>query len=149
MANLLNIPKNEGHYYVLSLILCLFIIFPVEIPSEVARIINSVLGKVVIVILVLNLFMANYVAGTVAIVAAYELVRRSESANVTSGGLSRKYIPTERVKTGNLNAINQFPVTVEEIVIQQKIPYTFNLSTNPGSPYLPTPDDTHDAEALN
>ena len=60
-----------------------------------------------------------------------------------------KFVPTEAVKTGNLNKFNQFPITVEEIVIKQKIPYSFNIA-NPSSraPYVPTAEDIHDASSI-
>ena len=49
MKNLLSIPKGHGHYYILSLVLILFIIFPVEIPKELGSLVDSVLGKIVVV----------------------------------------------------------------------------------------------------
>ena len=45
MKNLLSIPKGHGHYYILSLVLILFIIFPVDIPKELGSLVDSVLGK--------------------------------------------------------------------------------------------------------
>ena len=42
--------------------------------------------------------------------------------------------------------MNQFPVTVEEIVIKRNIPYSFNI-TNPTltTTFRPVNEDTHDA----
>ena len=60
-----------------------------------------------------------------------------------------KFIPSEKAKTSNLNMYNQFPVTVEEIVIKSKLPYSFNLS-NPAdnASYKPIQDDMHSATAI-
>ena len=60
-----------------------------------------------------------------------------------------KYVPTEQVKTSNLNKFNQFPVTVEELVIKQKIPYSFNIS-NPAvtSHFSPNTEDTRNASSV-
>ena len=55
MKNLLNIPKSQRHYYILSLVLILFIVFPIEIPKELSALVDSVLGKIVVVVMVLNL----------------------------------------------------------------------------------------------
>ena len=41
MAKLLNIPRNQTGYYVLALLLCLFIIFPIAIPGELAKLIDK------------------------------------------------------------------------------------------------------------
>ena len=76
MKNLLNIPKSHRHYYILSLVLILFIIFPIDIPRELGALVDSVLGKIVIVVMVLNLFMAHPVVGAIGAVAGYELVKR-------------------------------------------------------------------------
>ena len=49
-----NIPKNQTGYYVLSLLLCLFIVFPVSVPEELARLVDTVIGKIVVAIIVMN-----------------------------------------------------------------------------------------------
>ena len=149
MKNLLSIPKGHGHYYILSLVLILFIIFPVEIPKELGSLVDSVLGKIVVVVIVLNLFMANPVLGAIGAVAGYELVKRSAGHAGAEATAMAKFIPSEKNKTTNLNIYNQFPVTVEEIVIKNKLPYSFNLS-NPSdhASYKPIQDDTHEASTV-
>ena len=145
MKNLFEIPKGHTHYYVLALILILFVVFPVSIPNELARLVDSLIGKVVIVVLVLNLFLVHPVVGSIAVIAAYELVRRAGTSD-SGKQVLKKFIPSEQSRTSNLNKYNQFPLTVEEIVIKSKIPYSFNLS-NPSdrAPYLPIQGDIHDA----
>ena len=146
MKNLFIIPKNQMHYYVLALILVLFVVFPVSIPHELASAVDSLVGKVIIVVIVLNLFIAHPVVGSVGIIAAYELVRRSAG----SGSSLKKFIPSEKKKTSNLNKYNQFPLTVEEIVIKSKLPYSFNLS-NPSdsASYHPVQGDIHEASDID
>ena len=63
--------------------------------------------------------------------------------------INTRFIPSEAVKTGNLNKFNQFPITVEELVIKEKIPYSFNLS-NPARrpPYSPTTEDVYNAASI-
>ena len=70
MKNLFKIPKKQMHYYVLALVMILFIVFPIEVPHELASLVDSVLGKMVIVIVVLNLFIAHPVVGAIGAVAA-------------------------------------------------------------------------------
>lgn len=148
MVNLLSIPKNQRGYYALAVLMAIFIILPIEIPRELAGLIDTNLGKVVIVVIVLNMFLSHHVIGAVGAIAAYELVKRSSEINRrnSSGKSIHKYVPTESQKTGNLNKMNQFPVTVEEIVIKRNIPYSFNI-TNPTltTTFRPVNEDTHDA----
>jgi len=149
MANFFDIPKNQTGYYMLAAVMCLFIVLPIQVPHEFAALIDSNLGKIVIVVITLNMFLAHPLVGSVGIVAAYELVKRSSGHARKKGGVMAKFVPTEAVKTGNLNKFNQFPITVEEIVIKQKIPYSFNIA-NPAShaPYVPTAEDIHDASSI-
>jgi hypothetical protein len=149
MKNLFKIPKNQTHHYVLVLILVLFVVFPISIPHELASLVSSLFGKVVIVVVVLNLFLLHPVIGSVGVVAAYELVRRSSETKGSGADAIKKFIPSEQSKKANLTKYNQFPLTVEEIVIKSKIPYSFNLS-NPSdsSPFLPIQEDIHEASSI-
>tara|TARA_B110000046_G_scaffold42882_1_gene47662 strand:+ start:5600 stop:6058 length:459 start_codon:yes stop_codon:yes gene_type:complete len=151
MAKLLNIPRNQTGYYVLALLLCLFIIFPIAIPGELAKLIDTIIGKIVIAIVVLNLFISHPLVGSIGAVAAYELLRRSAKQSHKYVGVNKKNIPSEKQKTGNLTSFNQFPVTVEEIVINNKIPYSFNVDaqSQTKTPFSPLEEDTYNASKLN
>jgi len=147
MVNFLSIPKNQTGYYVLAALMALFIVLPIEVPHEIAGLIDTNLGKIVVVVIVLNMFLSHPVLGSVGGIAAYELIKRSSTVSKRSKHASAPaFVPTERVKTGNLNKLNQFPVTVEELVIKQKIPYSFNIS-NPSvsKGYAATTEDTRNA----
>ena len=150
MKNLLKIPKKHMHFYLLSLVMILFIVFPVEIPSELGGIIDSMVGKVIIVVLVLNLFMAHPVVGAIGAVAAYELIKRSVGMAGVGSTMMKQFIPSEEKRTSSLNTFNQFPVTVEEMVIKSKVPYTFNMSIGnlESASYKPVLGDTHEAENI-
>ena len=146
MVDFLSIPKNQTGYYVLALLMCLFIVFPIAIPHELGALVDTNLGKIVVVVIVFNMFLSHPIIGSVGIVAAYELLKRSAGHSRKGGGINAQFVPSEAVKTENLNKFNQFPITVEEIVIKQKIPYSFNLS-NPAikPPFSPMSEDTYDA----
>ena len=148
MKNLLKIPKKHMHFYLLSLVMILFIVFPVEIPSELGGMIDSMLGKVIIIAVVLNLFMAHPVVGAIGAVAAYELIKRSAGMAGIGSTMLKQYVPSEEKRTGALNTFNQFPVTVEEMVVKSKVPYTFNMSIGAldSASYKPILGDTHEAE---
>ena len=146
---LFTMQKKEYIYYLLAAVLCLFIVMPVHIPNEVASLVDTFVGKVVVMIIALNLFFVHPVVGAVGIIAAYELIKRSEGKGSRVPAALKKYIPSEAKKISNLNRVNQFPVTVEEIVIHNQIPYSFNL-TNPTdrATYKPTQDSLHDAAKI-
>ena len=150
MKNLLKITKKHMHFYLLSVVMILFIVFPVEVPSELGGLIDSMLGKIVIVVLVLNLFMAHPVVGAIGAVAAYELIRRTSGMTNLGSTMMKQYVPSENKRTSNLNSFNQFPITVEEMIVKSKVPYTFNMSLGDldNATFKPILGDTHEAENI-
>lgn len=145
---LLNIPKRHYHYYVLVLVLAVFIVLPVQIPHEMASLVDTTIGKAVIIVLVINLLMLHPVLGSISAVAAYELIRRSSGTKYYKY-VSNPYLPSERKRARKLKSYNQFPLTVEELVIRDKIPYTFNLTTaGDRAPYKPVQHNLYDASVV-
>ena len=103
------------------------------------------MGRVVVIIGALSLLFAHPILGVLGIVAAYELIKRSE--NTTGTGPLRKYLPTESKKNQHLTAMNQFPVTVEEQVIAKMLPR--NNASLPAPSYKPVLDSLHEAAKIS
>ena len=140
MIYMLNIMKKMNlkglkHHYVLALLFAAFVVLPIQLPEFVAEMVNTTLGKVVVIILALNLFLVHPVVGSMGVLAAYELIKRAEHTVIRNP--TNKYIPSEAKKTRELTKMNQFPVTVEEMVIAKQIPYVFNTSPSGGESYKP------------
>ena len=106
----------------LMVLLVLFIIFDISVPDMIAPYIASVPGMIVVLLSVGYLFKStNAVMGILALIAGYELIRRS------GGSLSP--IPTlpnlqqsELKKTQYLNTVNSFPTTLEENTVNNMVP---------------------------
>ena len=97
--NPLNIPKKHSWLYFLLALFFIFIVLPIDVPPEVAKLIDTSIGKIVVVVLVINLFMFNPIVGTIAAVAAYELIRRSSGYSSMYTGVNSSFIPSEKIKT--------------------------------------------------
>jgi len=150
--------KNMSHS-LLAALLVLFIVLDIKIPHEAAQLLNTLLGRIVVAGAALGLLMNNQLLGVLAIVAGYELLRRSE--NVNGGGAKlliknkrwkvpngrHKYIPSEASKQRDFNALNQFPVTLEESVIRNMIPFVSKGNLSMPS-YRPTLDTLYDAAKI-
>tara|TARA_Y100000389_G_scaffold168095_1_gene173605 strand:- start:147 stop:593 length:447 start_codon:yes stop_codon:yes gene_type:complete len=145
MLNLLKIPKKHSWLYVLVALFIVFIVLPINIPPELAKLIDSSIGKIVIVVLVINLFMFNPIVGTVGAVAAYEIIRRSTGYSSLYSGIDSNFLQSEKIKTSVLKTMNNFPYTVEEEVIKKQMPFTYNLTDINMSPFNPVKDDIHSA----
>ena len=147
MRKFLKKLRGKEHNYVLAALLAVFVIFPISLPQIVAEMINTVVGKVVIILVALNLFLAHPMVGAIGLLAAYELIKRAE--NTTINQPTHRYIPSETKKATSLNKYNQFPVTVEEIVIAKQIPYVFKTrSSASSSSYKPVQDSVQGAARL-
>ena len=148
------LKKNVSHS-VLIVLLVLFILLDIRIPTEVANLIDTLFGRILVTGAALSLFFVrNVLLGVLGIVAAYELLRRSEESAAATEvettyveNPSEKYIPSERRRQADLSALNQFPVTLEETVIHNMIPFVSGENLPPAS-FRPTLDSLYDAAKI-
>jgi hypothetical protein len=151
MKTLFHFSEKNVINYVLAILMAVFIVFPINVPTKIAQLINTSTGKITLAFVVLNVFLKNHILGVMTAIASYELIKRSAGHGSIFSGLNKKFLPSEKSKTSNLNKYNQFPYTVEELIINKRIPYSFNL-TNPSSlssPFKPLEGDSHDAENIS
>ena len=106
--------------YISTVLIAIFIILPVKIPKEMASIVSTNIGRIVILITVACMFMLHPIVGAVGIVAAYELIKRSARTYSVA-----RFTPSETIKYDNLNKLNDFPTSVEETIIKQTLPPKF------------------------
>uniref|UniRef100_A0A6C0C6H3 Uncharacterized protein n=1 Tax=viral metagenome TaxID=1070528 RepID=A0A6C0C6H3_9ZZZZ len=136
--------KKDTHHYVLATLLVVFIVSDAPIPGVIGELVDTVVGKIVVVMIALSLFGAHPVVGAIGLVAAYQVIMRSQGLHSAS-----IYIPSERKKSRVLTAMNQFPVTIEEEVIFKQIPYVFKRNTGGDkSPYKGVQDKLYGAAKL-
>ena len=131
----------------LFILFVIYIIFNVQTPDPLANIIDSTLGYVIII--ALFAFMAvnlNPIVTLVGIFAIYLLFKRSSIA--TGSMAMTKFLPTESLKSQHLSAFNQFPVTLEEEVVQRMAPLQSGPAMGPKT-FTPILNDLHDAVSIN
>jgi hypothetical protein len=118
-----------------------------HVPDGVATIIDTSIGKIVVVLVALMLFAySNPVLGVLALLVAYQLIK---GASVKTGmaGLE-EYYPTEAKKWTPFTPTHQFPYTLEQEVVKNMTTQKFNTEYVK-APFRPTLDDTHDAAPLS
>jgi len=134
------LPKNPA-YLVLSLLMAVFIVMDISPPNNICMLVDTMVGKAVVIMVALSLFSLDMLMGSVGIVAAYILIMRCSKKEEV-----RTFSPSEVKKTKQLSAMNQFPLTVEEEVIGKMLP-----RTNPdlqAPDYKPTLNNLHNATKL-
>lgn len=115
------LERQKKHHTILALVMVVFILFDISVPDKVANAVDSIVGRLVVLVAVVYLFMLNPIVGSLAIVAAYVLLKRSESSTGSFG--AQDGLPSETVKNMHLTAYNQFPETLEEEMVDNIPPH--------------------------
>ena len=145
MNKLLKSLLREKHHSILAVLMALFIILDVKIPFQMANLIDTIVGKTVIIILIFALLTFNKFVGVLAIVAGYMLVMRSMNM---VGNKNMRYLDSENSKYYKMQNLNiKHKRSVEEDVINNMLPRVANENVL-SSDFKPIQGNLHDAEKL-
>jgi len=141
----MNVKIVKQHEMVLGGLFVFFILFDIPIPNVLAQGINSLVGNIIVLVCALYLFVHVHPAvGILGLYTAYELIQRSNP------GLSP--IPNnatlENRKDFDKLAENQFPVTLEEEVVKQRVPKVNTSTHTSGASYKPVLEDSHQSSFI-
>jgi hypothetical protein len=140
--------KQHMGELVLVILFIVYLILGLKTPEPIANIIDTLVGKIVIILIVIYLFMhANPILAVLAIFVAFDLIRRSSAA--TGIDALKKYAPSEEKKTSQFTAFNQFPYTLEQEVIKKMAPIVKPGSSISKASYKPLLDNLYDASPLD
>ena len=141
------IKAEKRHQLLLSVVFIIYILLNVQTPKMLAGLIDNLVGNVVVVLVALTILMNSQpVVGVLALVVAYELIRRS---SVSTGTYAiANYLSSEKAKVEDFAKYNDFPVTLEEEVVSKMAPLVRNDDA-PHSEYTPVLDDLHDAAGVD
>ncbi len=133
---------------VLFVLLVLYLVSGVSLPPVAAGFLDTIVGKVVLFVGVLFLFMHSHPAlGVLGALAAVDMVRKSYgwAANIAP---MIQTTPTESQKLAQMEMLNPpSEVTLEEHMVATMTPSVqSDISILPAS-YEPVLDNTHDASA--
>jgi len=147
VKKMINVNNMMGGQFVLLIIFIVYIVFNVPTPEPIASLIDSTIGYVIVIALfALMAVNLNPIITLIGVFAIYLLFKRS---SISTGSLAMtKYLPSENVKGQYLNVFNQFPVTLEEEVVQQMAPLQSGPAMGPKS-FTPVLDNLHDATFLH
>ena len=139
--------KKNMPQLVLSVLFVIYLVVGYKMPEGVAVLVDSSVGKIVVVLVALMLFgYSNPVLGVLALLVAYQMIK---GAAVKTGmaGLE-EYYPTEQKKWTPFTPAHQFPYTLEQEVVKKMTTQKFNTEYVK-APFKPILDDTHDASPLS
>ena len=139
--------KEHMGEFILIILMIIYLILGFKTPEIIANLIDNVIGKVVIILIVVYLFMhTNPILAVLAALVAFDLMRRSSDA--TGLGALSSYAPSEKKKMSQFSAFNQFPYTLEQEVVAKMAPIVRSGSSLSPPSYKPLLDNLHDASPL-
>ena len=140
---------NKKHMpeLVLSFLFVIYLVIGYPVPDVVASIIDTPLGKIVVLLAALILFAySNPVLGVLALLVAYQLIKGSGIKTGMAG--LEEYYPTEAKKWSPFTPTHQFPYTLEQEIVKNMTTQKFNTEYVK-APFRPILDDTHNASPLS
>lgn len=144
MEAFLRLLKKERNEYIAIALMITFIVSNAKVPSMLGNLVDTLLGRIVVIGLATSLLFVHNGLGVIALVFAYELIRRSEKSTGTYQ--MRHYLPSFEKRDSHLTAMNQFPVTLEQEVVHKMVPI---VSGPPSSAkFKPVMDNLHQAAKL-
>ena len=144
--------ENLGEL-ILTILFIIYLIMGYQTPEPVASIIDSLVGKIVVLVVVIYLFLFHHpILAVLGLFVAFDLIRRS-SASKNNGTMSveesKKNAPCENNKSSQFTAFNQFPYTLEQEVIKKMAPIIKPGTSMTKSTYKPLLENLHDASPVN
>jgi hypothetical protein len=142
------LKKEHMGEFILIILMIIYLVMGFKTPDMVANLIDNIVGKVVIILVVVYLFMhANPILAVVAALVAFDLMRRS--SDTTGLSALQAYAPSEKKKMSQFTAFNQFPYTLEQEVVAKMAPIVRSGSSLSSASYKPLLNNLYDAAPLN
>jgi hypothetical protein len=140
--------KEQMSQLLLIILFIIYLIMGYKTPEPIANIVDTLIGKIIIFIIVIMLFMhANPILAVIALFVAFDLIRRSSES--TGIDALKKYLPTEAKKSSQFTAFNQYPYTLEQEVVKKMAPIVQSGSSLSKASYMPILENLHDASVIN
>tara|TARA_B100000282_G_scaffold295991_1_gene276619 strand:- start:90 stop:542 length:453 start_codon:yes stop_codon:yes gene_type:complete len=144
--NLLKELTSKKHEAVVMMLMALYVIFPIETPMALAKVIDTEMGKVVVYVAALSMFAHSLEFGVLSLLVAYTIVKRSSV--MTGSNYMKESEKAEEIKMEILEKYNAFPKTLEEQVVENMAPLVIHDAA-PNVDYKPVLSKLNDAAPIN
>jgi hypothetical protein len=140
--------KEHMSELILVVLFIIYLILGFKTPEPIAGLVDTVVGKIVILLIVIYLFMnSNPILAVLSLFVAFDLIRRS---SLTTGiDALKKYAPSEEKKMSQFTAFNQFPYTLEQEVVKKMAPIVIGGTSLTPPSYKPLLENLYDASLVN
>ena len=142
--------KDKIGEIILITIFILYLIFGFRTPSTIAKQVNTIWGKCIIILIVVGMFIyTGPLLAILSLLVGFELIRRSKNSYKNNNNNSNNYIPCENSTNSQFSPHHQFSFTLEQEVVNKMAPIK-NSGTSLTKPsYKPVLENFHDASPVN
>jgi hypothetical protein len=162
-----HLVSEKPSQLILGIIFVMYILLNVQTPSTISGPIDTIYGKVLVVVVAAIVFLkTNPVIGVLGFVVAYQIIK---TASITTGTYAMKhYLPSERNKEQEMRSYNVIaptsdiaptsistiggglvlPGTLEEETVDRMAPLVIRGDDNSPSSFKPILDGQHGASSL-
>lgn len=149
MENFSSLFKKEHMgELVLGVVFIIYLILGFKTPQPIANVIDTIAGKIVIIIGVIYMFLnVNPILAVLGLFVAFDLIRRSSVA--TGVDALQRFAPSEQKKSSQFSAFNQFPYTLEQEVVKKMAPIVQSGSSLSIPSYKPLVENFYDASPVS
>ena len=131
----------------LALLFIFYILFNVEMPQNLAKLINTNIGNAVVLVIALSLFYhAQPLVGILGLIVAYELIRRA--GHGIAAIEVKHHVPSEKVKEKVMENVQPpYQGNLEEQTVKNMVPLVGEPLATPAE-YKPVADVVHGASSF-
>ena len=138
--------QNMGEL-LLTILFIVYLIMGYRTPQGIADLVDTLLGKIVIFIIVIYLFINhNSILAVLSLFVAFNLIKNSSYTGINS---LQSFIPSEEKKSSQFYAFNQFPYTLEQEIVKKMAPIIRSGSTLTKPSFKPVLGNTYDAKYIS
>ena len=143
------LKKQEPAEIVLGILMIIFLLMGYKIPRSISYVIDSVIGKIVMLLIVGYMFVyTNPILAVLALLVVVQIMmNETDSANFTTIQ-STQQVPSEANKASQLTKFNQFPYTLEQEMVKKMAPVVKPGSSISKAAYKPLLENTYDASPV-
>ena len=141
------LKKQEPAEIVLGILMIIFLIMGYKIPRSISYVIDSLIGKIVMLLIVGYMFV--YTNPILAVLALLVVVNIMMNGSIFTTIQAIQQAPSEENKTSQLTKFNQFPYTLEQEIVKKMAPIVKPGSSISKASYKPVLVNTYDASPVS
>lgn len=151
MINLQSLVDNKhAGVNILMVFFIMYIIFGWEIPPSIAALVDTIYGKIAVLMIAIALFLHNVPLGILAFIVAYHLTTNSSIIMGTNYELydpNYRRVKQQSDKFGHHHKVH-FPFTLEQEIIKKSMPRT-SIDTAAKVGFKPLVSNLNGAQKIN